>query len=87
MSDAGLVNLLLFLPVIGAAALIPVGTDRSVRTLSLVFMLAGVRKTAPPASGGSRSSWIPDSASARRARRIAACCASCRRSLPSAVRC
>jgi NADH-quinone oxidoreductase subunit M len=38
--DAGLVNLLLFLPVLGAAVLVPAKSDRRVRALSLAFMLA-----------------------------------------------
>jgi NADH-quinone oxidoreductase subunit M len=40
MPDAGLVNLLLFLPVIGAAALVPVESERRTRALSLAFMMA-----------------------------------------------
>ena len=40
MSDAGLVNVLLFLPVAGAAALVAVDSERRVRALSLAFMLA-----------------------------------------------
>jgi NADH-quinone oxidoreductase subunit M len=39
MSDAALVNLLLFLPVAGALLLIPAGSDRRVRTLTLAVMI------------------------------------------------
>jgi len=40
MSDAGLLNLLLFLPLIGAALLVPAKDDARVRAISLAFMIA-----------------------------------------------
>ena len=39
MSDAGVLNLLLFLPVLGALALIPVGSDGRVRAVTLAVMI------------------------------------------------
>ncbi len=39
MSDAGLLNLLLFLPVLGALALIPAGSDGRVRAVTLAVMI------------------------------------------------
>jgi len=40
MSDAGLLNLLLFLPLIGAALLVPAKDDARVRAISLALMIA-----------------------------------------------
>ena len=39
MSDAGVLNLLLFLPVLGALALIPAGSDGRVRAVTLAVMI------------------------------------------------